>query len=39
LLRVIIQFDECLWSEDAILSILADRCPFLVSYLFADDIT
>jgi hypothetical protein len=36
--RVVLQFDGNLWSEDAILSIMADRCPFLVSYLSADDL-
>lgn len=38
LLRVVVEFDKNLWSEDAILSLLADRCPFLVSYLSANDI-
>ena len=38
LLRVVIQFDANLWSEEAVLSLMADRSPFLVSYLSADDI-
>ena len=38
LLRVVIQFDANLWSEEAILSLLADRSPFLVSYLSADEL-
>jgi len=37
-LRVVLQFDANLWSEDAILSLLADRCPFLISFLSAEDI-
>lgn len=38
LLKVVIQYDKNLWSEDALLSLLADRSPFLISYLSADDI-
>ena len=38
LLRVVIQYDNNLWSEDALLSLLADRSPFLVSYLSADNV-
>lgn len=38
LLKVVVQYDKNLWSEDALLSLLADRSPFLISYLSADDI-
>lgn len=38
MLRAVVAFDGNLWSEDAIWSVLADRSPFLISYLSADDI-
>lgn len=38
MLRVVLQYDGNLWSEDALWSMLADRCPFLLSYLSADNI-
>lgn len=33
LLRVVIQYDMNLWHEAAILSLLANRCYYLTSYL------
>jgi len=38
LVRIVVQFDGNLWSEDAILSVMADRCPFLVSFVETDKI-
>jgi hypothetical protein len=31
-MKVAIEYDRNLWSEDALFSLLADRSPYLVSY-------